>query len=474
MPAPASFPVRGPRPGSAWRTGRSRVAPERGAVLIVALLVTAIIAVVLGSYLNLNLSSTRLAKRTFNGYAALNLAEAGAEEAVWSFNRATAGDAAAWESWKKDGASARQKLGDFDFGGNTSGSAKVYVDNYNPGPNARPKVVVQSSISSPADDTPALRMIEVTLRRRAFFANGLVAKESVVFNGNATVDSWNSDPDANASTAPIEYDFSIRTDKGTVASTAFENTAVVVNQAHVWGYVATGGAAPQVGTNGTIRGATTADGVAIDPERVSTDFNAEFTPVAAPTDGTTIATVGATLGTAGTATRWRTPGIVLGGNDTLTILGDVTLILLAGPGTPAIAVTGNAAIHIPEKSSLTIYTQGDMKIAGKGLGNSNVQPVSCKIWGTNQSPLGHELDIVGNGALKTVIYAPNAHVKINGNGDVMGSIVAKKITLVGNAKFHYDEALAQLESNEPFGIQKWRELSTAAEREPYSALFEGW
>jgi hypothetical protein len=56
----------------------------------------------------------------------------------------------------------------------------------------------------------------------------------------------------------------------------------------------------------------------------------------------------------------------------------------------------------------------------------------------------------------------------------MGSVVANKITLVGNAAFHYDESLARRESTEPFTIQKWRELTTEAERATYNSVFEGW
>ena len=121
---------------------------QRGAVLIVALLVAAIIAIALGSYLSLNLASSRHARRTFNGYAALNLAEAGAEEAVSAFNRNTSGDATAWSTWNTNAAAAWQKFSGFDFGGNTSGWVKVYVDNYQAGPSARPKVVAQSSIGA--------------------------------------------------------------------------------------------------------------------------------------------------------------------------------------------------------------------------------------------------------------------------------------------------------------------------------------
>src|SRR4051812_11254840 len=143
---------------------------RRGAVLIVALLVSALIAVMLGSYLNLNLSSSRMARRSFNGYAALNLAEAGAEEAVWSFNQVASGQRTAWNGWLNNGVSAWQKLPSFELGSNTTGWVKVFVDNYNPAPSAQPKVLAQSAVGAPGEN-PVTKVLEVTLRRRAFFAN---------------------------------------------------------------------------------------------------------------------------------------------------------------------------------------------------------------------------------------------------------------------------------------------------------------
>ncbi len=453
------------------RCGLSR-AGSRGSVLIVALLMAALIAMVLGSYLSLNLSSARLAKRTFYGYAALNLAEAGTEEGVWSFNHAGAAGANAWGGWTFSAGAAFRTFPAVDFGANTTGTMKVYVDNYNPPSSAQPKVVALATVSSPNEAT-LTKMLEVTLRRRSYFANGLVAKNAVVFNGNnASVDSWNSTPDSSGT--PVPYSTGVRSDHGSVASVAVQNSAVAVNQANIFGYVATGGAAPQVGTQGTIKGANTPANVAVDPTRVSTDFNADFATLTAPTDGDYIATVGATLGTAGLTTRWRCPNITLNGSQTLTILGQVTLILTAGPGASALSVTGNASIIIPSGSSLTIWTEGDVKIAGKGLGNSNAQPVTCQLYGTNHSPLGQAIDIAGNGALKMLVYAPFGDVTINGNGDVMGSVVARNITLTGNAAFHYDESLANYGSDTPFGVSKWRELTTDADRARYANIFNGW
>ena len=468
--------TRTPSPAAQWPARQrrpTRAAGRRGSVLIVALLLAALIAVALGSYLSLNGASTRFAKRTFDGYAALNLAEAGGEEAIWSFNRGNAGDASAWNTWTRNGAAAWQKFTGFDFGQNTTGWVKVYVDNSTPSGNAQPTVVAQSFVGAPG--TPGMsKMLEITLRRRSLFANGLVGKESVVFAGtNASVDSWNSDPDGDPATPPVPYSAGVRNDRGSVATLAVVNSAALINQANVWGYVATGGGQPQVGANGTIRGATTPAGVAIDPSRISTDFTATLDVVPAPTDGTFIAKLGSTLGTAGTATKWRTPNIALSGNDVLTILGNVTLVLTAGTGTQAISVTGNASIVIADNSSLVLYFEGDARIAGRGLANSNTQPATCQLYGTTLSSAGQSVDIAGNGALKAVFYGPNDDLRINGNGDVMGAFVARNVTLTGNAAFHFDESLGLL-GNSSFGMVKWRELTTAADMSRYSAQFDGW
>jgi hypothetical protein len=442
-------------------------------VLIVTLLVMALLALALGSYLTLNLSTSRLARQGFQQNAAFHLAEAGAEEALWSFNQANAHATGAWTGWTGASPAAWRKFSGFDFGGNTTGSVKVYVTNTSPAGSEKPTVVALSTVESPG--TPAnTRMLQVTLNRRSYFANGLVAKDSLTFAGaRASVDSWNSDPDNDPATAAVAYSTTTRHDGGSIATLSVNNTAMIINQANVWGYVATGGAAPQVGVNGTIRGADTPANVAIDPARVSTDFAADLPTVTAPTDGTTLASVGATLGTAGQTTRWRCPGIVLRANQTLTILGDVTLIL-TGSSSTVLDVTGNASIIVPASSSLTVYAEGDIKIAGNGLSNANTRPVSCKIWGTNTSSFGQSIQIAGNGALKGLVYAPNADVKLNGNGDIMGAVVGKTITLTGNADFHYDESLATYGDNTPFGVSRWHEITTATERDRWSAVFNGW
>ena len=58
---------------------------QRGSLLIVAMLLSSIIALALGSYINLSITSLRMADRTFYNNAAMNLVEMGIEEAMWSY-----------------------------------------------------------------------------------------------------------------------------------------------------------------------------------------------------------------------------------------------------------------------------------------------------------------------------------------------------------------------------------------------------
>ncbi len=446
---------------------------RRGSILIIAMLVAALIALVLGSYLSLSLSTAHFASHTFYSNASFNLAETGAEEAVWSFNHPLTGGANGWTAWSNNASDAWQKFSGFSFASNATGWVKVYVENYNPpAGSVSPKVIALASVN-PATDAPITKLLELTLGRRSHFAAGLVAQDSITFNGNnASVDSWNS----GSAASPVPYSAAVRNDHGSVASASVQTTAMLVNQADIWGYVATGGSAPQVGNNGSIRGATTPAGVQIDPSRVSTDFCINLDSITAPTGGTSISPISGTttLGTLGTATSWQCDSISLQGSDVLTILGQVTIVLTAGSGSQALDIEGSAAINIPAGSSLTLYVEGDLKIAGKGgLGNGNIQPISCQFWGTNATAGAQNIELTGNGSLVGVVYAPNAIVKLDGNGDMMGSVIAYDITIAGNAAYHYDESLASY-GDAGYGVTKWREITTGAERSSFLPLFNGW
>ena len=54
------------------------------------------------------------------------------------------------------------------------------------------------------------------------------------------------------------------------------------------------------------------------------------------------------------------------------------------------------------------------------------------------------------------------------SGNVMGSVVAKTISMNGGTNFHYDEALGNLNGGGGYRTSKWKELQSAAERAVYA------
>jgi hypothetical protein len=446
------------------------------------MLLCAIIGVSLASYINVARNTQRIANRALYNNAAMNLAENGLEEAMYSVNRLVSDSTYSFTSdgWTAMGSSdMRRKWTGTTFDQNATGEVRVYIMSYNNAPRILARSVVRLGGATSA---PIEKWIEVQLRKTSKFANGLVAKDSIRFNGNnASVDSWNSDPDNNPATAAVRYSSAVRRDNGSVGSISVSVDAVLVQNADIWGFAATGGALPSVGSNGLVGPFGTASGT-MDMSRVSTDFAANFDPVTAPTTGSTIAAIGnsdlpLTLGSAGATTTLRIPSISATGNSSkvLTIQGDTTIVLTAAAGTSALSMGGQSSIAIAPGAKLTIYVEGNVNIAGNGVANGGTtaatanQPANFQLWGTRTSGT-QSVSISGNGALSCVAYVPNGSLTINGNGDVMGSFVANDITVVGNAAFHYDESLGNFGGSNPYRVSRWNEITNQADRAAITVL----
>lgn len=465
---------------------------RRGSLLIVAMLLCAIIGLSIASYINVGRSSLTMANRSLYNNGAMNLAENGLEEAMYSINRlvADSGYSFTGDGWTAVGSSdMRRKWTGSRFDQNATGEVRVHIYNYA----ATPRVVARSIVRLGGQATnPIEKWIEVRLEKTSKFANGLVAKEQVRFSGtNAMVDSWNSDPDNNPATAPVPYSTAVDNDRGSVGSVSVSVSAVLVNNADIWGYAATGGSLPSVGPGGRIGPFGQAAGT-MDMARVSTDFSASFDAVTAPS------TSGYSLGGITTDLALPRPGDVPAADgkfyyDATQInfnnkvfevkrrASDTSapqvVLRLSNTSTSVSIGGGSGALNVETNAKLEIYAPGDVSVAGLGImnggtsaGTSN-QPINLQIWGTKTSGL-QSISIAGNGALSCVLYAPQGSVKINGNGDVMGSVVANDITVVGNAAFHYDESLANFGGNNPFRVARWNEITGQADRAALATVME--
>jgi hypothetical protein len=478
MTTPPSF-VRCPR-------GRARAA-ERGSLLIVTMLLASAIGVSLVSYLNLTRTTLKISTRSFLSNSAINLAEIGLEQALFALNQHQTGGAAlatAWSAaagWTTDTtthiATATFPTGSpgyFTPAPNAQAVVKVHVRNYDL---SGPPRIVAKSVITPGDGGPSLiKYVVIDLARRGLFANGLVARDSVSWNGHPIADSWNSGNPA----SPTNYSTAIRTANCTVG--AVNGRINLGSGGDVYGYTRTGPAGTTSG--GSVHGT------------ITTDFNATFPPIVAPSGSTGFYTIGGSTAVP-TAFPRSTDTVTAGDGKYYYILGsgkfidnvntavgtagtpkDVVLIMESHSGSPAITFTGTRALTIATGSSLAVYTNGNISIHGNGLANGGTVGAnpcsSLVIYGTHNTPGGQSITVGGNGQLYAAIYAPNATVTLQGGGSagmVLGSIVANSINMNGGTDFHYDEALATLNSGGGFRVNRWKELQTAEQRNAVAGLF---
>ena len=468
---------------------------HRGSLLIVAMLFSAIIALSLGSFLNLANQSSKLSYRSFYAGASMNAAETGLEQAMWAVNKRLAGDTSVWTSngWTITASGAARRTFTLDpLSGGATAEVKVLVSSANL-VGATP-FVISRSIITPVRGAPIERWVYISLARRSRFSTGLVAKDTIRFSGNnASVDSYDSRLGAYTPSPSLVNRF----DRGTAGSTSVQINTLNLGNADIWGSAIVGTSDTSglsVGSQGTVGPFGTAQGTVVS-DNVQTNFTANFEDVAQPAayagaGSYDIATINSatTLPRPATATTpadtpvngkyyYNINSIALSGNaaEALTINGDVVIRMTPATGT-VISVGGQASLTLTNSAKLEIFTEANVSIAGNGVVYSG-KPENFKLWGTRpqSSATAQTIDINGNGVLSAVVYAPNANISKHGggnSGEVYGSMIGKSITVTGNSAFHYDEALAELDGGGVFGLSSWNEFVTYADRQTYASLMD--
>jgi hypothetical protein len=320
-----------------------------------------------------------------------------------------------------------------------------------------------------------------------------VAKNSITFSGNNTaVDSYDSRlGDYNADLGGGVFN---KYDRGSAGSLSVQTADFSLGNGKIYGYVSIGTSdysGLSVGANGIVGEFGAAAG-SVDYDRVTTDFSADFETPAEPApsssyalgginsaldlprSGDTPAADGKYYYTASSISLSGHVSNVLRIKDNPDSPGTATDVVLTVTGTAGttVSVGGNASIAVAAGGhKLNMYAAGDVAIAGNGVANSN-NPENFMLWGTKTTP-DQDISISGNGQLNAVVYAPNAAVAMNGGGTagaVRGAVVANNITVVGGSSFSYDEALADLTEDSPFGIGSWQEITTATDRASRASL----
>lgn len=454
--------------------------PRRASILITALIFAAAIAVALATLLPLARNDRRISNRFFYEFAAQNLAETGIEQGLWALNAAHDGSSTAWNDWSHDSNDAWRKFSGFSFGAGNSGSVNVYVTSYQAGTG----VVVARAVIALPDGESVEKWVKVTLKGRSLFAYGLLARDTITLSGGASFDSWKSNPDNDTSTPPVAYSSSVALDNAAVASASTATPSISIGSGDIYGKVAVGasssaGLAMSWGGQVGPRGMPTSGPYNVATGALTTDFKASFETVTTPTgaavqpayvlprsvSGPPYYISSESFGTTGASTVLQMDSISISGAATLTIKGDVTVIL--PPSSTTLTIGGSGKILLASGASLKIYTPGSISISGAGFANSGA-PESLQLWSTRNGSSGQNITLSGSGAFSGVIYAPDANLTAPGGTNFYGAAVVNRATFSGSGAFHFDESLKNMGSAGSIGVDSYTELNTPADRDPYT------
>lgn len=463
-----------------------RIEGTRGSALISVLIVAAAVAVIAAHLYVRALQEQRLATRSFYQSVALNLAEAGVEEAMWALNNSWVDSTRGWSA-AGDGTTAKVRTVTSDLS-LAQGSGEIYLRIDNP-TSSSPTVTALGLVRLPRQGV-IIKQLRLPLARRAPWANAVVAKGSVTFNGtNVSIDAYDS------SVGPWDAS-SNRLDLATVATNLASNGGLSVNNADIYGSVATGGGQPVVGPTGSILGATSPSGLPnnIDASRVRLDFSSNIPDTVTPSgSAVSLGTVNSSLSlprsgdSPGADGRYRyTATAVDLTNKTLSINGGAVDLIVTGD----VAVgggSGSITINNSGSSALALYVAGDMSIQGNGAINQSGAPTRMILYGTRTQAQAatsgaQSFDLRGNANYAGLVYAPNADVALRGGGSsgrFDGAIIARSVTFNGNYQFHYDIQLGSVSSERFFRPSAWIELTSPPgvgslardNRAPFTSVF---
>lgn len=435
-------------------------------MLLTAMLFATGLALVLGSYLALSRTSLKVAHRTFFANDAANLAEAGVEEALYSFNQMAAGTApaTAWSGWTFSGANAMRTLTPFNRDQNAIGLIKVYVKGYD-GSDAAPYVVAQATITPFDGGAPVIRTVHLMIRQNAgTTAHGLVALNGLTMSNNTYADSYISNPTGSPTGPWLVYSSGIARPNASVAVLA---GSVSIASGQIKGnlYLGSGVTAPLASeVTGTI----------------TTNYTATFPFPAYPTAAGVSQSYD--LGSSIPTTLPRTGDLPASDGRyyyfcastsvrRITILAnsDVTIVGTASVGMP---VNSSNPVTLPTTSSLHVYMTGAFAISGTSI-NPLGYAGDLRIYTTTTSTC----TMGNNSQLVAWFQAPNAALSASGGSTsnrLSGFFLAKTISTANQQHFHYDESLQPAASAASYEVTRWLDFQSAADRATVAGLTGGY
>ncbi len=412
---------------------------QRGSALIFSLLLSSLLFSLSIPYVASLISERHMSTHSYESTAAIHLAEAGAELAIWEFLYGGA-DFLSSEGWTGSP--------DKTASGSLQTAAGVPIGDYivtviNP---TSPTPVVEATGFVPDQSAvEAMRQVRVILEGGSLLNWGVFGLEGVELDSNARTDSFDSrlGPYGGANLG--------------------SNGDVGTN--------ATGPDSIHLDSNARVNGDAFAGPGADPDEAITTDSNADITgqETALSSPVVPISMVPPVLplysainlngnNTLTISTSGKYPSITLNSNSELIINSSVTLHVTGG-----VELNSNSEFTITNGAKVEIYIDGWLVLnSNTQVNNLSQDPTKLLIYGTDNmttQPNGDPgVEYNSNSDFFGLIYAPTADIDIDSNAGVFGAVFGKTVNLDSNARVHYDEALADLDDFETdLQVIAWQE-----------------
>jgi Tfp pilus assembly protein PilX len=426
---------------------------KQGSALVIVVLFVIVVGLTASAILKFSMHERAMASHSIELASIMNLAEQGAERAIWAINNDD------WSGWStlKAGSDYYLPYTEAKLDNGTETGYHVLVQSASATP-----IIHTEGISENASGkqlTKQLRISYTAASDSDGAGGGMIAKGSIDLGGQPIIDAYNS-----AKGPP--HPFFNHLDSVIVASISKDSDALKLSgQVDIYGYAGTGKKKPEIsGPGNKILGEDSEGGINVDWSRVSQDFTFDFPEVVEPSWSGAKKSIPeaknktVTLGNRdGTLVKYDAKELKLSGNSNTKyqIIGPVEMRLSDG-----VSISGQATIEIAPGGSLDIYTSKDVNISGQGIVNKTSRPKNMRIYGTVNKEKDQTMSLSGQGLIEAVFYMPNAVINISGQGDIAGSVIGYEIKQSGQGNFHYDVTLGgDSDDGDPIGnISAWHEL----------------
>ena len=398
---------------------QTKYSPERGTVLAITLLITAGILILTMPFLAKLSGQYRVSANSYRSLAAINLAEAGLERAIWELNY---GDILEWDG---DDQLRTCSLPSVQApGGSVIGDILIAVAD----PLGDNPVIESTGKIDVSGEVFLSKTARVVLKKESgepLFNVGVFADESVTLASNLTIEG------------------SVRTNGIHPAALTIENNSVVTGDASCG---PEGNPLVAIDLNGTAEVLGELKAASEVKELPSVEVPVGMIPKGEfLAEGETVVIT----------ENGEYSSFELGTGGVVEIEGDIT-IYVTGP----FSLGSNTELNIAEGGNLRLYLAGSLSLSSNCAVNNNLQdPTKFVVLGADS--LTGTITLDSNTPFYGALYLPKADVVCSSNIEFHGSVIGKSVALNSNVDLSYAEDLANLEGlpewESPLVVKSWQE-----------------